>query len=177
MQAVPPSFSHRERAIALGLLTPTELLPEEALATLRLAFKEMYNLFAKVDLNDARWSCWEPYLSTLEILERRLTHRLAKTRNFHTARVHTNLPDGIPEDEAQKFSSILEMTPAGEGCITSAFKEALQAAKAGTEDERELIRKARETERAAKATKGKKRKQRADTTAQRPGGGSAPTPP
>ena len=69
------------------------------------------------------------------------------------------------------------MTPAGEGCITSAFKEALRAAKAGTENERKLIRTAREAEYAAKATKGKKRKQRADAAAQRPGGGSAPTPP
>ena len=57
------------------------------------------------------------------------------------------------------------MTPAGEGCITTAFKEALRKAKDGTADERERVKRDRERQRKIMPAAGKKRKRRGDAAA------------
>ena len=78
----------------------------------------MYIRFAKVDLSQEPFCDLETLVATLSALRRALVRRAVRIQRMHAVRLHTPKPNGIPEIDAAKFSTLISMSCEGEYTLT-----------------------------------------------------------
>jgi len=126
---VPPPESRAE-AIVFNLWTDDKLGPVLARAIVRHAYRQMYTRFAKVDTCGCEFCCIEATIATLESVRRALVRRAVRVKSLHAARLHTGKPDRIPKEAAEKFASLINMSPCGDYGLTPVIPRLLARYKA-----------------------------------------------
>ena len=112
-----PKPAHRAEAIIFNLWQGDVLGPVEARATMRHAFSSMYRRFSQVDLANQQFSSHAATLETLQAIRRALIRRAKRIQKLHANRIFTNLPDGVPDEDAGKFATLIHMNNNGEYTI------------------------------------------------------------
>ena len=112
-----PRPSDPTEATIFNLWQGDTLGPEEARATMRHAFSSMYRRFSQVDLAGQQFSTHAATLETLQAIRRALVRRAKRIQKLHANRIFTNLPDGIPDEDAGKFKTLIRMDNTGEYTI------------------------------------------------------------
>ena len=142
-------------AIILGLRTPSELLPEDARALLRLALWKVYSAFSAVDLKDHEWSPHEPYLAALEALRRALVSYAAHIKKLYARRLHASLENMVPEEARDRFKSLVSVDEGGRFTIDPVLETEIETAAKAHNDEQKTNRRRERNAASARARRSR----------------------
>ena len=81
--------------------------------------------------------------------------RAVRVKNLHAARLHTGKPDRIPKEAAEKFASLINMSPRGDYGLTPVIPRLLAKYNAMLRSKREDATKVRDS---ARRRSGKRRR-------------------
>ena len=112
-------------AITFNVWQGDQLGSELARATIRHAFSEMYIRFSKVDTCDQKFCDLEAIVATLHALRRALIRRAVRIQRRHAMRLHTSKPHSVPDEDAAKFSTLIDMSNDGDYQLTSVLTDSI----------------------------------------------------
>ena len=104
--------------------------PEVARAFLRHVFQHFYHDFSNVDLKDTKF-CWEhTYYSELVTFREAARRRGYSFTRLRANRRYTSLPSQPPEEELNKYPTVLLCTPGTTPTINPAIDAEIERARA-----------------------------------------------
>ena len=99
----------------------------------------MYVSFSKVDLvKDHAFCPIATTLATIHSLRRALIRRAVRIQHMHASRLYTRLPEEIPQLDAQKYSSLIDMSPCGDYTLQPLLQQAITHFESELKKKREL---------------------------------------
>ena len=76
------------------------------------------DMYKRAHLCNQPFDDLEAILGTLNALRRALIRRAVRIQRMHAMRLHTPKPDGIPDADAEKFSTLISMDNVGNYKLT-----------------------------------------------------------
>ena len=132
--------SKRTLAIVLGRWNAEDVGHDLELALLRMTWRELYDALSKAELEGAQFCQHQIWYRTLNRMRRALVSHAMQVQILHASRKYTEKTSEIAQEDAQKYSALLQMDTKGEYTVSAVLDGEIKRAMASAHRLEELRR-------------------------------------